>query len=193
MISQWIGFLSGPQTWFATEVVVITDGWSRRSFVPLAIKSHSAWCCWMKISCAPCPLLWIAGACRADLLEQQNFCYYWRRQVANHLGWKERRGEGDVDNFNAEVNRVLWESLAWSVDFSVAQGVMGWHFLSAISSTTASVDTTMLGLSIKILGMNRHASDWVPKKRKGPSLWEKMESFKVEASITAERREFASV
>ena len=65
--------------------------------------------------------------------------------------------------------------------------------MSANSSTTASVDTTMLGLSIKILGMSRHASEWVLKKRKGPSLWEKMERFKVEAPTTAEIREFTSV
>jgi hypothetical protein len=31
--------------------------------------------------------------------------------VANHLGWKECREEGDVDNFNAEVNRVLWQKI----------------------------------------------------------------------------------
>ena len=103
------GFLSGRQTGFATEVVVITDGWSRRRFVPLAIKSHSAWCCWVQIFCAPCPLLWIAGACRADLMERAtNFCYHWRRQVANHLGWKERREEGDVNNFNAEVRWIAF-------------------------------------------------------------------------------------
>jgi len=56
----------------------------------------------------------------------------------------------------------------------------------------------MLGLSIKILGMNRPASEWVPKKRKGSRLYpggKKLESFKVEASTTNEirSREFASV
>jgi hypothetical protein len=62
-----------------------------------------------------------------------------------------------------------------------------------------SPSTTMPGLSIKILGMNRPASEWVPKKRKGSRVYpgeeKKLASVKVEASTTDEirSREFASV
>lgn len=187
------GFLSGPQTWFATEVVVITDGWSRRSFVPLAIKSHSAWCCWMKISCAPCPLLWIAGACRADLLEQQNFCYYWRRQVANHLGWKERRGEGDVDDFNAEMNRVLWEKV-WLDPLTSALHRGSWDdtFWAPIQAPLPVLIQPCLASPSKFLEwVGTHLSG-SSRKGKGQVCGKKWKDLRVEAPTTAEIREFTS-